>query len=77
MLSTQTAETDNHGQGQTDGAQEDLLPDDMEDLSEHGEEVSVTKDSSPSDSKQNRNSYSHKSQQGLIVLCETTIHQIF
>ena len=77
MLSTQTAETENHGQGQTDGAQEDLLPDDMEDLSEHGEEVSVTEDSSPSDSKQNRNPYSHKSQQGLIVLCETTIHQIF
>ena len=51
MLSTPTAETDNHGQEQMDGAQEDLLPDDMEDLSEHGDDMSVTDDYSPSDSE--------------------------
>ena len=51
MLSTPTAETYNHGQEQMDGAQEDLLPDDMEDLSEHGDDMSVTEDYSPSDSE--------------------------
>jgi len=38
-----------------DGAQEDLLPESMEDLSEYGEDTSVTEDCSPSDSKQSRN----------------------
>jgi len=51
MLSTPTAETDNRGQERIDGAQEDLLPDDMEDLSEHGDYMSVTEDYSPSDSE--------------------------
>ena len=51
MLSTPTAETDNRGQEQMDGAQEDLLPDDMEDLSEHGDDMSGTEDYSPSDSE--------------------------
>ena len=50
MLSTPTAETDNHGQENMDGAQEDLLPDDMENLSEHGEGTPATEDCSPSDS---------------------------
>ena len=34
-----------------DGAQEDLLPDDMENLSEHGEDTPGTADCSPSDSE--------------------------
>ena len=50
ILSTPTAETNNHGQENMDGAQEDLLPDDMEKLSEHGEDTPVTEDCSPSDS---------------------------
>ena len=33
------------------GAQEDLLPDGMEDFSEHGDDMSVTEDYSPSDSE--------------------------
>ena len=49
MLSTQTAETDNRGQEQI-GAQEDLLSDDMQDLSEHGDML-VTEEYSPSDSE--------------------------
>ena len=51
MLLTPTAETDNRGQEQIDGAQEDLLPDDMEDLSPHGDDMTVTEDYSPSDSE--------------------------
>ena len=51
MLSTPTAETDNRGQEQIDGAQEYLLPDDMQDLSEHGDDMSVTEHYSPSDSE--------------------------
>ena len=50
MLSTPTAERDNRGQEQMDGAQEDLLPDDMEDLSEP-DDMSVTEDYSRSDSE--------------------------
>ena len=51
MLSTPTAETDNHGQENMDSAQEDLLPDDIENLSEHGEDTPVTEDCTPSGSK--------------------------
>ena len=51
MLPTPTAETCNHGQENMDGAQEDLLPDDVENLSEHGEDTPVTEDCSPSDSE--------------------------
>ena len=48
ILSTPTAETNNHGQENMDGAQ-DLLPDDMENLSEHGEDTPETEDCSPTD----------------------------
>ena len=51
MLSTPTAETNNHGQENMDGVQEDLLPDDVENLSEYGEDTPVTADCSPSDSE--------------------------
>ena len=51
MLSTPTAETNNHRQENMDGAQEDLLPDDVENLSEYGEDTPVTEDCSPSDSE--------------------------
>ena len=51
MLSTPTAETDNDGHANMDGAQEDLLSDDMENLSEHCEDTPVTEDCSPSDSE--------------------------
>ena len=44
MLSKPTAETDNHGQEQSDGAQDDLLPDDMQALSACGDDMSVTED---------------------------------
>ena len=50
-MSTPTAETDNHGQENMDGAHEDLLPNDMENLSEHGEDTPVTEGCSPSDSE--------------------------
>ena len=51
MLSTQTVETGNRGKKQIDGAQEDLLSDDMQDLSEHGDDTLVTEEYSPSDSE--------------------------
>ena len=51
MLSTPTAETNNHGQENMDGAQEDLLPDDVENFSEYVEDTPVTEDCSPSDSE--------------------------
>ena len=51
MLSKPTAETDNRGQEQSDGAQEDLLPDDMQALSARGDDMSVTEDYYPSDSE--------------------------
>ena len=51
ILSTPTAETNNHGQENMDGAQEDLLPGDVENLSGRGEDTPVTEDCSPSDSE--------------------------
>ena len=51
MLSTPPAETNNHGQENMDGAQEDLLPDDVENLSQYGEDTPVPEDCSPSDSE--------------------------
>ena len=51
MLSTPTAETNNHGQENMDSAQENLLPDDVENLSQYGEDTNVTEDCSPSDSE--------------------------
>ena len=51
MLSTPTAETNNHGHENMDGAQEDLLPDDVENLSEYDEDTPVTEDCSPSNSE--------------------------
>ena len=51
ILSTPTAETNNHGQENMDGAQEDMLPGDVENLSERGEDTPVTADCSPSDSE--------------------------
>ena len=51
MLSTPTAETDNDGHANMDGAQEDLLSGDMENLSQHCEDTPVTEDCSPSDSE--------------------------
>ena len=73
MLSTPTAETDNHGQANLDGAQEDLLPDDMENLSEHGVDTPVLHLTL----KHSKNPHYNKSQQDLIIMCETAIHRIF
>ena len=50
MLSTPTAETDNDGHANMDGARGYLLSDDMANLSEHCEDTPVTEDCSPSDS---------------------------
>ena len=50
ILSTPTAETNNQGQEIMDGA-EDLLPGDVENLSERGEDTLVIADYSPSDSE--------------------------
>ena len=77
MLSTPTAETDNHGQENMDGAQEDLLPDDMKNVSEHGEDTPVMEDCAPSDSETEQEPLLHHEPTGSIVLCQTAIHQIF
>ena len=77
MLSTPTAETDNHKQENMDGAQEDLLPDDMENVSEHGEDTLVMEDCPPSDSETEQEPLLQQEQAGSIILCETAIHQIF
>ena len=77
MLSTPTAETDNHGQENMDGAQEDLLPADMKNVSEHGEDTPVMEDCPPSDSETEQESLLHQEPAGSIILCETAIHQIF
>ena len=77
MFSTPTAEIDNHGQENMDGAQEDLLPDDMENVSEHGEDTPVMEDCAPSDSETEQEPLLHHEPTGSIVLCQTTIHQIF
>ena len=54
ILSTPTAETNNHGQENMDGSQDDLLPEDMENLSEHGEDTPVTENCFLSDSETER-----------------------
>ena len=77
MLSTPTAETDNHGQENMDGAQEDLLPDDMENVSEHSEDTPVMEYCAPSDSETEQGPLLHQEPAGSIILCETAIHQIF
>jgi len=69
MLSASKAETGNRGQEQIDGAQEDLLPDDMEDLSEHGEGMSVTEDSSPSDSETEKETLTTKRACRISLSC--------
>ena len=64
MLSIPTAEKDNCGQEQMDGAQDDLLPDDMQDLSAHDEDMSVTKDYSPCDSETEQGPLLHQQSAG-------------
>ena len=51
QFSTPLSETDNREQEQLDGTQEELLPDDAEDLSEHDEDTPVSDDCSPSHSE--------------------------
>ena len=73
MLSTPTAETNNHGQENMDGAQEDLLPDDVENLSEYGDDTPVTEDCSPSDSETEQepaaSHYPVKNRRAPNILC--------
>ena len=73
MLSTPTAETDNHGQANLDGAQKDLLPDDMENLSEHGVDTPFLHLTL----KHSKDPHYNNNQQDLIILCESAIQRIF
>ena len=77
MLSTPTAETDNHGQENMDGVQEDLLPDDMENVSGHGEETPVMEECAPSDSETEQESLLQQEPARSVILHKTAFHQIF
>ena len=60
-----------------DGVQEDLLPDDMENVSGHGEETPVMEECAPSDSETEQESLLQQEPARSVILHKTAIHQIF